>query len=180
MKIASRLSLVPPLCCVLLLGGCSSLLTQSAGAGAGIGGAAVASALNANGAVTAGIGLGAQAAATAGVQYLEKRVHGREQDAIAAATADVPLGGVAHWRVVHTIPIETDQHGELTVVQQFDPDLPTGGGPAFDCKEIIFSVDTVAKHRPVRQFYTTYICRDGAVWKWAEAEPATARWGALQ
>lgn len=180
MRAVLRFCWLPPLACTLMLGGCSSLLTQSAGAGAGVGGAAIANALNANGAVTAGIGLGAQAAATAGVQYLEKRVHAREQAAIADAAANVPVGGVAPWRVVHTLPIEDDQHGELTVVQQFAPDLPTGGGPAFDCKEIIFSIDTMVKRQPVRNYYTTYVCRDGEVWKWAEAEPATARWGALQ
>jgi uncharacterized protein YceK len=166
-------------CGIVLLSGCSSLLTQSAGAGAGVGGAAVANAITSNGAVTAGIGLGAQAAAIAGVQYLEKRVHGTEQNAIALAAAPVPVGGVAPWRVSHDIPIEDDEHGELTVVDDFAPNLPDAAG-AFDCKEVIFSIDTIAHHRPLRNFYTTFVCRDGTQWKWATAEPATARWGALQ
>jgi hypothetical protein len=164
---------------LLLLANCSSLLTQSAGAGAGVGGAAVANAITSNGAVTAGVGLGAQAAAIAGVQYLEKRVHGTEQTAIATAAGPVPVGGVGSWRIVHDIPIEDNAHGELTVVQEFTPDLPAIG-LAFDCKQIIFSVDTTAHHQPKRDFYTAYVCRDDAVWKWASAEPATARWGALQ
>jgi hypothetical protein len=168
-----------PVLATLFLGGCSSLLTQSAGAGAGVGGAAIANAVTSNGAVTAGIGLGAQAAAIAGVQYLEKRVHAAEQNAIAAAAATVPVGGIAPWRISHDIPIEDDQHGELTVVDQFAPALPTAGRP-FDCKEIIFSVDTTAHHLPVRNFYTAFVCQDGATWKWATAEPATTRWGALQ
>lgn len=163
-----------------LLGGCSSLLTQSSGAAAGVGGAAIANAVTTNGAVTAGIGLGAQAAAIAGVQLLEKRVHGAEQDAIAQAAASVPVGGLGRWHIAHDIPIEDDEHGELTVVREFAPDLPTGGGPTFDCKEIIFSVDHIARHQEQRSFYTTYVCRDSHVWKWAQAEPATARWGALQ
>ena len=54
------------------------------------------------------------------------------------------------------------------------------GGPDFACKEIVFSVDTVEDKKPARSFYTATVCRDGAVWKWATAEPATARWGALQ
>jgi len=173
-----------PLLALLGLGGCSSLLTQSAGAGAGVGGAAIANAVTTNGAVTAGIGLGAQAAATAGVQYLEKRVHNREQEAIAQAAGPVPVGGVAAWHVVHQIPIETDEHGELTVVDDFAPALPTGGAPVFDCKSLIFSVDTTVKQhgqaRTTRNFYTTDVCRDDGTWKWATAEPATARWGALQ
>lgn len=165
---------------ILLLGGCSSLLTQGAGAGAGVAGAGIANAVNANGAVTAGIGLGAQAVATAGVQYLEKTVHHREQQAIAQAAAPVPVGGIAAWHVVHSIPIENDAQGELTVVSEFAPALPTGGGPGFDCKQVIFSLDTLVKHQLHRDFYVTYVCSDSGHWAWAEAEPATARWGGLQ
>jgi hypothetical protein len=164
---------------LLCLGGCSSLLTQGAGAGGGVGGAALANAFTKNGAITAGAGLGAQALAITGVQYLEKRVHGAEQDAIAGAAGNTPLGGVGDWRVVHDIPIEDDQHGEVTVTRLIMPDLP-GGAPEFDCKEIIFSVDT-ARHRVMnRDFYTADVCQDDGRWKWATAEPATARWGALQ
>jgi hypothetical protein len=162
------------------LAGCSSLITQSAGAGGGVGGAAIANAITKNGAITAGIGLGAQAAAITGAQILEKRVHAAEQDAIASAAAPVPVGGIAPWRITHTIPIETNEHGELTVVQDFAPALPEGAGPGFDCKLIIFSVDTRSRQQIQRNFYTTYVCRDGATWKWATAEPATARWGFLQ
>jgi hypothetical protein len=169
-----------PVFLILSTTGCSSLLTQSAGAGAGVGGAAIAHTLSANGAVTAGIGLGAQAAAIAGVQILEKRVHGTEQNAIAAAAGPVPVGGIAHWDVVHDIPIENDEHGELTVVEDFAPNLPAADGQGFDCKEIIFSVDHLLHHRVRRNYYTAFVCRDQNVWKWATAEPATARWGALQ
>jgi hypothetical protein len=176
LKLATSLILTAP----FLLGGCSSVLTQSAGAGAGIGAAAISNAVTSNGAVTAGIGLGAQAAATAGVQYLEKRVHEAEQNAIAGAAGNVPVGGVAGWSVTHQIPIEDDQHGELTVTRYIKPELPPGNEPAFFCKEIIFSVDTVQHHQPHRDFYTADVCRDNAVWKWATAEPATERWGALQ
>jgi uncharacterized protein YceK len=165
---------------LLLLGGCSSLLTQSAGAGAGVGGAAIANALTTNGAVTAGIGLGAQAAATAGVQYLEKTVHRTEQNAIANAAANVPVGGVANWRVIHDIPIEGDEHGEVAVTRYLTPDLPSGDAPPFDCKEIIFSIDATAHKKLQQSFYVADICRDGETWQWATAEPATQRWGSLQ
>jgi hypothetical protein len=171
----SRLFLLP----LLALGGCSSLLTQSAGAGGGVGGAALANALTKNGAITAGAGLGAQAIAITGVQYLETRVHGAEQNAIAGAAGATALGGVAEWRVVHDIPIEANQHGEVTVTRLIMPELP-GGAPVFDCKEIIFSVDTASRHRINRDFYTADVCLDAGQWKWATAEPATARWGALQ
>jgi hypothetical protein len=165
---------------LLFLGGCSSLLTQSAGAGAGVGSAAIANAITTNGAVTAGIGLGAQAAAIAGVQYLEKRVHNAEQNAIADAAANVPVGGVADWRIVHQIPIEDDEHGELSVTRYLTPNLPTSDGSPFECKEIIFSVDTTKHKARQEAFYIADVCRDGTRWKWASAEPATQRWGALQ
>jgi hypothetical protein len=32
----------------------------------------------------------------------------------------------------------------------------------------------------VRAFYTATVCRDATQWKWATAEPATERWGAMQ
>ena len=54
------------------------------------------------------------------------------------------------------------------------------GSADFACKEIVFSVDTVEKKTPHRAFYTATVCQDGTTWKWASAEPATARWGALQ
>jgi hypothetical protein len=164
---------------LLGLGGCSSLLTQGAGAGGGVGGAALANAFTKNGAITAGAGLGAQALAITGVQYLEKRVHGAEQDAIAGAAGNTPVGGVGQWRVVHDVPIENDEHGEVSVTRLIMPELP-GGAPVFDCKEIIFSVDTKRHHQVNRDFYTADVCLDGQQWKWATAEPATARWGSLQ
>jgi len=165
-----RLLALLPLC------SCSALLTQSAGAGAGVGGAAIANAVTKNGAVTAGIGLGAQALATTGVQVLEKRVHRTEQDSIAAAAGPLSIGSVTTWSVSHTIPIEANEHGELTVIANYTPNLPTGGAAPFDCKQIIFSVDTKAQ----QDFYTAFVCRDSTQWKWATAEPATERWGALQ
>jgi len=165
---------------IILLSGCSSLLTQSAGAGAGVGGAAIANAVTTNGAVTAGIGLGTQAAAIAGVQYLEKRVHAAEQSAIASAAGQVPVGGVGTWAISHDIPIEHNEHGEVTVTRDLTPALPSGAAPAFVCKEIIFSVDTTANKAIQRAFYTATVCEDSGTWKWATAEPATARWGSLQ
>lgn len=164
----------------VVLGGCSSLLTQSAGAGAGVAAASVSNAITKNGAITAGIGLGTQAAAIAGVQFLEKRVHGAEQNAIAAAAGPLDVGQVGTWRIVHQIPIEDDEHGELTVTRLIDADLPRGAGDGFICKEIIFSVDTTSHKQIVRNFYTADVCLDGGAWKWATAEPATERWGSLQ
>jgi hypothetical protein len=168
---------------LLLLGGCGSLLTESASVGAGVGGAAVANSVTKNGAVTAGIGLGAQAAAQAGVQYLERRTHKAEQDEIAKVAGTLLPGSVARWQIHHRLPIESDEQGQVTVSRIIAAPVP-GATPAVDtlsCKEIVFSVDTQPKDRPPeRAFYTAAICQDGPAWKWASAEPATERWGSLQ
>jgi hypothetical protein len=155
------------------LAGCSSLLTESAGAGAGVAGAGIAGAVTKNAAVTSGIGLGVNAAALAGVKALEKRVHRTEQDEIAAAAGPLAVGATAPWVATHRVPIERSEHGELTVSR-----LIQAGD--LDCKEVVFSVERGTKAGRDKSFYTTTICRDGEVWRWATAEPATSRWGALQ
>jgi hypothetical protein len=164
------------------LGGCSSLFSEGAAAGAGIAGASIAHSIGANGAVTAGVGIGTQAAAMAGVQYVEKRIHKTEQDAIAQIAGPLPVGQVAHWSVSHSVPIEDDEQGELTVSRVIvTPPAGAASQPdVLDCKEIVFSVDTTDQKIPRRAFYTAAVCRDGKEWRWASAEPATERWGSLQ
>lgn len=147
-----------------LLGGCTSVLTEGTAAGAGAAGAGISHAVTKNAGVTTGIGLGVQALAHVGLQYAERRIHQTEQDRV---------GAVAHWQVVHDIPIEADEHGEVTVSRAL-------GGESFRCKEIVFSVVHADAHNPTSEFYTATVCRDGQQWKWATAEPATERWGALQ
>ncbi|MFP3566001.1 hypothetical protein SB772_17505 [Paraburkholderia sp. SIMBA_030] len=157
------------------LSGCSSLYTEGATASAGIAGAALASKVTSNAAVATGIGLGAVAAARAGVQYSERVVHKNTQDGIAKIAGPLEVGAIEPWSVTHSIPIEDDEHGRVTVSR-------TISSGALDCKEIVFSVDQSAtKNVPASSaFYVASICRDGDNWKWASAEPATERWGALQ
>jgi hypothetical protein len=107
------------------------------------------------------------------LQYVERKVHRAEQDRIAETAGPLPPGTVGHWSVRHDIPIEDDEQGEVAVVHAI-------GSDAFTCKEIVFSVDRLEKNAAVRAFYTAIVCRDGVVWKWATAEPATERWGALR
>lgn len=158
-----------------LLSGCNSLYSEGATAGAGIAGAAIASKVTSNAAVATGIGLGAVAGARAGVQYTQRVAHRYSQAQIAAAAGPLEVGGVAPWSTHHSFPIEDDEHGRVTVSRLISV------GP-LDCKEIVFSVDTDAKGNEAAQsgFYVATICRDGPAWKWASAEPATGRWGALQ
>ncbi|HZZ01548.1 hypothetical protein [Paraburkholderia sp.] len=157
------------------LSGCSSLYSEGATAGAGIAGAALAAKVTSNAAVATGIGLGALAAARAGVQYSERVVHTNTQDGIAKIAGPLEVGAIAPWSVTHSVPIEDDEHGRVTVSR-------TISAGALDCKEIVFSVDqTATKNVPASSaFYVASICRDGDNWKWASAEPATERWGALQ
>lgn len=157
------------------LDGCTSVYTESATAGAGIAGAALASKVTRNAAVATGIGLGAVAAARAGVQYTERVMHRDAQNTIASAAGPLAVGAVAPWSVKHTVAIEPDEHGRVTVSRP----ISTG---ALDCKEIVFSVDEEAtKDKPATSaFFVASVCRDGNAWKWASAEPATERWGALQ
>jgi hypothetical protein len=155
------------------LGGCGSILTEGTAAGAGLAGAGIAGAVTKNATVGAAIGIGVAAGANAGLFYVERRVHSRSQDSIAAAAGPLPEGAVGSWSVTHTVPIELNQHGEVAVSREIT-------GPDFACKEIIFSVDEGTGPDRTRTFFTAYICRDGDQWRWATAEPATARWGALQ
>ncbi|MGF6734747.1 hypothetical protein OKW50_006919 [Paraburkholderia youngii] len=79
------------------------------------------------------------------------------------------------YRLVHARSLPNDEHGRVTVSRL----ISTG---ALDCKEIVFSVDQNAtRDKPASSaFYIASVCRDGKDWRWASAEPATERWGALQ
>lgn len=158
-----------------ILSGCSSFLSEGTSAAAGVAGVAIANQVTDNAAVATGIGLGVQAGAKAGLQYLERKVRGEEQDAIASAAGVLHVGEIADWQVEHSIAIEADAYGQVTVSRLV-------GGMGLHCKEVVFSViDKVAFNPEAeRQFYVSMICQDNEVWRWANAEPATSRWGALQ
>lgn len=172
---ANRAVLIVVLGVTVALSGCSSFLSEGTGAAAGIAGVAIADQVTDNAAVATGIGLGVQAAAKAGLQYLQRKTRAEEQDAIALAASHLALNGVAEWTVEHALPLEPDAYGQVTVSRLI-------GGMGLHCKEIVFSViakdadDTEAE----REFYVSTICQDGDQWRWASAEPATARWGSLQ
>jgi hypothetical protein len=163
------------LLCASLLGGCQSLLREGTADAAGIGGAALATAVTDNAAVATGIGLGVRTGALAGLQYVERRAQRGEQDIIARVAGPLPIGVVSGWGVVQNVPIAPTRRGQVTVVREI-------GAKDLDCREIIFSVDQTTQDEapPNRSFYTAAICRNGTQWKWASAEPATERWGALQ
>jgi hypothetical protein len=161
------------LACAGALAGCGSVLTASTSDVAGIAGAGIAGAVSRSPAAATGIGLGIAAGASAGLQSVERDVHRAEQDRIAQAAGPLAPGVVGHWSVTHRIPIENNEHGDVVVTRLV-------GAADFNCKEIVFSVDSMEKKVVNRAFYTATVCQDGTNWKWASAEPATARWGALQ
>jgi hypothetical protein len=165
---------LPLIVCTGALSGCGSFLTASTSDVAGIAGAGIANAVTKSPAAATGIGLGVAAGANLALQYAERDVHRTEQDQIAQVAGPLAPGVVGHWSVTHTVPIEANEHGDLVVTRLV-------GAADFNCKEIVFSVDTVDKKKALnRAFYTATVCQDGTVWKWAAAEPATARWGSLQ
>jgi hypothetical protein len=151
-----------------LLGGCTSVLTEGTAAGASTAGAGISRAVTRNAGAT-GIG---QAAARAGLQYAERRIHQAEQDAIASEIATMAPGGHRPWHIDHTIPIG-NEHGEVRVMR----DIPNRLTPR---KEQVFSVESGKAEEAKHAWHTTQACRSGARWKWALAEPATGRWESLQ
>ena len=159
------------LLCLLALPGCTSLLSAGTADVAGVASAGISGGITRNAAIGAGVGLGVAAGANAGLALVERRVHATEQDQIAAAAGPLVPGQAAAWRVAHTLPIEADQHGEVAVYRVINT-------ATFHCKAVVFSVVN-EKNQP-QGLYTTTICLDNKRWRWAEAEPTTARWGVLQ
>ena len=164
----------------IALAGCSSLLAEGGSAGAGIAGGALASAVTDNAGVATGIGIAVQAVTRSGVQYAQRKVHGDAQRQIAQAAGPLGVGQVQRWRSVHAVALEAEEAGRVTVSRVIS-------GGELDCKEIVFSVDRTkdglgSEKAQAGAFYVAAICRNGGggQWDWASAEPATARWGALQ
>ena len=153
------------------LSGCSSLLAETSSALAGIAGTSIAGAVTDNAAVATGIGIGVQSVARTGVQYGQRRIHDETQRQLSEVAGPLEVGKVAAWRTRPSVPIEREEQGTVTVSR-----IISSG--ALTCKEIVFSVDPA--EGGVNRFYVASICRQGLDWKWATAEPATARWGGLQ
>ena len=157
----------------LALSGCSSLMSEGTTAAAGIGGAALAAKVTDNAAVATGIGLGVQAGARAALQHSQRVVHTETQDHIAQVAGALSDNIVGNWQIKHRIPLEPDEHGRVVVTRSIN-------GPLVNCKEILFTVDGMEDGAAKVDFFVASICHDGKQWKWATAEPATARWGSLQ
>ncbi|MGK7866305.1 hypothetical protein [Falsiroseomonas sp. E2-1-a20] len=151
----------------LALAGCGQVADIS-GAVAGGGAALVSS----NPAVGYAVGISVRAAVSAGVDEVMKRRQQAEQDALASVIGGLEPGEVRPWQIRHAIPIG-NQQGEVRLVRRLDNALA-------ECREAAFSVAEDNTSAAPRQWFLTTACRQQAGWKRAAAEPATARWGALQ
>ena len=138
---------------------------------------AVAGAAAGTGSVNPIVGYAVAVGVSAGVDELQKYIgrtrHGAEQDAIVEAVGTMAIGDKRPWKIVHDFPLFDDSQGEVSVTRTIETPLTT-------CKEVLFTVEKGSgadlRHTP----FVTSACRDGAVWKWAAAEPATDRWGYFQ
>jgi hypothetical protein len=156
-----------------MLAGCGTNADNSAGPAAGVAVGLGVAGITADPFVAYAAGVGAQAAVTALQKYLSRKLHQGEQDNIAAAVANLQPGQAAPWQINYAIPIQAE-HGDVTVTKLLSSPLTT-------CKQVAFTI--IAGHKPnaARAIYVTSACQNGdGIWKWAEAEPATARWGFLQ
>jgi len=147
--------------------GCASIGAAS-GALAGI----TTGAVTANPAVGIGVGIVVQAATDEAINRYMRGLHQDQQDQIAQLAGDLPVGASAPWQVKHTLPLENGR-GEVRVTRAFDTALA-------HCKEFVFSlIDGDGPDAPASWFVAN-ACQQDQGWKWASAEPAVARWGALQ
>lgn len=151
----------------LVLAGCSSIGAVS-GAVVGVATGSVTT----NPLVGYAAGVGTKAAVDELVRYVSRKRQQGEQDQIAGKVGTLAVGQSAPWKIEHDIPLG-NEHGDVTVVG----DMPNALAP---CKQVAFTViDGDAADAPRGRFITT-ACRDEGGWKWAQAEPATERWGYLQ
>ncbi|CAE6722264.1 hypothetical protein R75461_01577 [Paraburkholderia nemoris] len=164
-----RLMLAGALCvgASLLTSGCSSVGAAS-GAAAGVASGLVTS----NPAVGIGVGIAVQAATDEAVGRYMRTMHTDQQNMIAALAGAMPVGETRPWAVKHTLPIENG-HGQVRVTRAFSSALAL-------CKDFVFSVQDGDGPNAHEDWYTASACRQDKGWKWASAEPAVERWGALQ
>jgi hypothetical protein len=151
---------------VICVGGCHDLATIAAVASGSTTGAVTGSP-----AIGFAIGVAVSAGANFLADYVTRVRAGAEQDVIAEAAAELPVGGAAPWAIRHTIPIG-DEQGEVHVVDVVTTPIAT-------CKDVIVSVADDGGASAARQDYLAWVCRNRGAWKWATAEPAVGRWGTL-
>ena len=148
------------------LAGCS-VIGDISGAVAGI----AAGAATANPLVGIGVGVSVKAGMDTAGKYVSRSRKRNEHEAIAAAVAETGVGETRSWSVQQRVT--GDAHGEVRVVRLIESSLAV-------CKEVVFSVVEINDEGASPAWFWTTVCRDGAQWTWAAAEPAVDRWLTLQ
>lgn len=153
-----------------MLGGCSTI-GGLAGTVAGI----TTGSFTSNPAIGIAVSVSVKAATDAGIRKLLRSLHKDEQDAIAALAGDMEPGETRQWQVRHRIPYGNNQ-GELQVTRAIST-------PLANCKEVMFTVAerdaAPATAEAPQSWFAAQVCLQEKRWKWAIAEPAVERWGAL-
>ncbi len=124
-----------------------------------------------NPAVGYAVGVSVSAATTATIQYVMRTLKQGEQDEIVRVAGKIEPGEVADWKAEHSLPFGYgDAAGTVQVVRLIDT-------PLAQCREVAIGVGEKESAFTI----IASACRqpDGH-WKWANAEPAVERWGALQ
>ena len=150
------------------LAGCSSLGGWT-GAIAGV----ATGTFSSNPAVGLAVGVTVKAATDAEMRRLFRGMQSEEQDRIAETAGALQVGDRRPWQVHHPFHY-ADHDGEVQVLATIDNALAV-------CKEVLFSVVSGDGDSLTPEWFVTQTCRqsDGR-WRWAAAEPAVGRWGALQ
>jgi len=149
------------------LAGCQSS-TIGGATGAVVG--TVSGAATANPVAGYAIGVTVQAAVDATVKYVLREWKNDQQNVMANAAGELPIGQVRQWEIRHSLPVGNERGG-IQVVRDIDT-------PLTRCREVLFTVEQDGAPAPA---YASLICRQtGGQWKWAAAEPSVARWNGLQ
>jgi len=125
----------------------------------------------ANPAVGVAVGIAVKAGVDFTINTVLRGWQHDEQMQIASLIGAMKVGEKLPWEIRHQVPYDNKQ-GKITVVRAFTT-------PLADCKEALFSVEG-GDPKVVAPHFVTTVCAGADGWKWALAEPAVARWGALQ
>jgi hypothetical protein len=155
---------------VLALSACSTV-GGLAGTVAGI----ATGSFTSNPAIGVAVSVSVKAATDAGIKNLLRSLQKDEQDAIAILAGNMQEGEVRPWQVRHKIPYGNNQ-GSMQVTRSIVT-------PLARCKEVMFTVEessaSTTSEDIQRAWFTAQVCLQENGWKWANAEPAVERWGAL-
>jgi len=157
----------------LLAAGCTKNGQVAGSVAGGVGGVALGG-LTSNPAVGYAVGLGLRTAVSAALSSWFRGLRHDEQEAIAAAAGEMQPGESRSWKIEHGLPFGyEDAEGRIAVTRVIET-------PLAECREILFSLAGEKPADPPAGAFIATTCHQVEGWKWASAEPAVERWGALQ